>query len=266
MYKLKPSILVALKGAVNGGITYNRVEMGREVAGDGSERIEWKTTKHVADPKELATADAYRNKAKTAIKRVCARTPWGLICPNAKEAELMEAIEQAHQLAAEFNSNHANHTEVTISVFLGRVAENDAEAAKAVRLELTTLLEQAERAASSGHVQQMRDLAKQGAQLEKLLEDGTDAKGALGQAIKGLRKVARDVVRLVEKKGEDMATVLTEDALKPVSEARFAFAAAVADTLEWAEDQLPAVNAGRFAINNDDAEPAGEAEEQEVEA
>jgi hypothetical protein len=248
MLKLKPGmILVALSIKIRGGVHYDRVELERELRDDHSERSAWKTVKTVADVDERQAAEQARHSARYAIKRHCTRTPWGLMCAGENEGELLAGITEARKVENGFNAG-ASHSHLHVAVFCGRVAEDDVEAARAVRGEIQQILRDVRGAIEGGDVRSMRDLATQTKQMYNLLDEGAEERAALSGAVKAIRRVARDVVRLVEKKGDELESVLTEENLKPINDARWAFRHLAA---EEATEELPSVNAARFAAGEE---------------
>lgn len=222
MLKIKPGILVALRTSVRGGYEYRRTELGTEVLPDGSERTTWETERFVLDPEELERANETRSIARKVVKQVCTQTPWGLVCGDDREDELDEVLAHARSLAAAHNAE-AEHTTVHLSAMLGRVARDEEEAVEAIRQEISHLLDDATQALANGDVEGVRQLANKGKAMGRLLEDESEAAGAVEDAVKGMRATARSIVKRVEKAGEDLEAVLDAKAFEPISHARFVF-------------------------------------------
>lgn len=137
---IRPGLLVALSTSVVGGVQYNvtDLESGEET---GKARAVWKTERLIDDPEEHARASVVRSKARSVIASVCSGTSFGLLCPEALEADLDAAVLKAEALVAEFNLT-ARFSKVRLSFFKGRVADTDVQAAQAIAREVAGLIEQ----------------------------------------------------------------------------------------------------------------------------
>lgn len=223
MIQLRPAILVSLATSVKGGSTSERLDLDAHL--EGASKVEkWQTTKTVFDPEEHRRAGETRKSIRRLFEGVARWTPFGLVVELEREAELREAVAQAEALAAEFNAG-ATHSRVKFSWLPARIDQggNAADAVIAIRQEIGGLMEDLERASRAGEVESIRDISNRATSLGKLLAEGSPGTGQLGVAVEEARRVARAVVRRVEKAGERLEDVLTESNLAPVSAARFLF-------------------------------------------
>jgi len=142
---LKPGLLVALATRVDGGVNYKRVDLDQEhTTDDGSKMARWETTRTIEDPAEFDRATKLRGKCRSLITAVCSASDFGLLCPASREAELDAAMTEATRLADEFNRSAARSC-VSVYVLKGRIAQDDAEAVRAIGSEVRGLLDQMER-------------------------------------------------------------------------------------------------------------------------
>lgn len=248
--KLQPGFLVSLSTRVEGGVSYERTDLEEVTRPDGAEVKRWETQKLTVDPEEHDEAVATRLGIRALFKRVCLSTPFGLICPAADIEALDEAIVEADRMVAEFNGR-AKHCRVHYASLRGEIAKDQAEAIAAVRTEVAALVTTMQQAVELGDVKSIRDLAGKAGQMERLLEDRTEARDQLSRAVKAARRVARAIVKRVEKGGEDLAAVLADAQTSPIALARVTFTTAddvVEEASETApEEVMPDVNLARFA-------------------
>jgi|SRR5882724_815033 len=216
---IRPGLLVSLKSTVVGGVSYERVDLGRATEAD-SETSEWKTRRVIEDKVEHERAVKCRSSALAMIRRVCSTTSFGLLCPTDQEGALDAAITAARALADEHNAA-SKHTRVGIYALKGRVASDDAEAARAITQEISTLVQQMDAGIKAFDPTVIRDAATRARALGNMLSD--DKQGKLDAAIDQARKAARTIVRRIEVEGEDRAVVLMDIARGQIESARIAF-------------------------------------------
>lgn len=244
---LAPGYLVALKSSVTGGIEYTREDIKTDVKRNGRVESEWNTKKIIQNQERFAQATKARNDINTAIRSVCARTGFGLLCPIAREEELMTSIALAREIRDAANGEVSPDYEVGFNVIIGRIAETDENAAKAIAAEVRGLIETMESSIKKMDVKAIRDAANEAKQIGMML--APDAAEKVSKAIEQARKAAREIVKRVEKNSEDAAAVLNEIRVDSLAAARFAFI----DTEIGAVDvaPLPEVTASRFDMDDD---------------
>ena len=218
---LKPGLLVSPKTSVTGGVDYQRNEIEADHATETGERIaRWETTRTIADPAEYERAIQARGKARNTISAVCCASSFGLLCPSARELELQQAIEAARQITEAYNRTAAG-SRVDVYVLLGRVAQDDLEAARAISTEVRDLLDSMQSGIKMLDPEIIRDAASKARAIGGMLTE--QAAERVSAAVSEARKAARDIVRRVEKGGELAAKVAAELSVKSINEARFAF-------------------------------------------
>lgn len=241
---IKPGIIVALSTRIRGGVTYTRVDLERaRETEDGTQRERWETTKVVEDAEELARATKVRGLISTVIRRLCIETAFGLICPEANEPALDEAIKRARVIAAEHNGT-ATRSQVSVYVLKGRIASTDEEAARAIGEEVKTLIDAMSSGIDAMDPKAIRDAADRARKIGAVLDASQEI--AVSEAIKQARKAARTIVSRVEKKLEDSAVVLKDIQRGAIEKARLAFLDL--DPIQAVSTEaLPAVDVSRLA-------------------
>jgi hypothetical protein len=237
---IRPGILVALKTSVRGGVRYERTQLSVDI--DNAER--WETTKIVSNPDELAAASKARSDAANMVMRACNRTSFGLLCPERYEAELNAAVVRAQDIVDSFNAT-ARHTHVSIYVLKGRVAASDEVAAKAIAAEVTDLIAAMGKGIDDMDPKSVREAAAKARQMLNVLTEDNAQRVEL--AIEAARKAARDIVRRIEKKGEEAEAVLADIDRSQIDAARIAFLDMAEAEQPRATQDLPPVDVQRIA-------------------
>lgn len=136
---IRPGLLVSVKSTVAGGVSYKKVDLeAGEAQTEDASVARWETTRVIEDKEEYERATKCRSSALSLIRRVCSATTFGLLCPEDQEGALDVAIKAARQLVDNHNET-AKHTRVSVYALKGRVASNDAEAARAITQEIAEL-------------------------------------------------------------------------------------------------------------------------------
>lgn len=214
---LRPGLLVGLTIRITGNVTYKTKDLeARHKEDDGSERARWETERVVANAAELRRAEKVRSTARQLISKTCARSSFGLLCPNAWEKDLYANIAEARKLAVEFNAK-ARVTEISVNAMVGRVAQDDVEAARAINAEVRDLMRNMTDGIKDLDVKKVRDAAARARSLGAMLSE--DAAGKVKVAIEAARASARKLVAA----GESAAKAIDKEALKTIASARTAF-------------------------------------------
>lgn len=233
---IRPGILVALKSRVSGGVSYQRLDIEK-----GADRSKWETTKLVEDPEEHNAATKARGAALGAISKLCSKTTFGLLCPLDSEAALDAAVIEARAIVRAHNDK-ATFTKVEIYILKGQIASSDEEAARAIGQEVASLVAEMSAGIDKLDAGSIREAANKARELSAML--GEEQQQAVNGAIEAARKAARQIVKRIEKDGEQAAIVLADIQRGSIEKARMAFL-----DLEDAgnAEALPAHNAQRFA-------------------
>jgi hypothetical protein len=216
---IRPGLLVSLKTTVRGGVTYQKRTIEADHARGAARVATWETTREIADADEHAAAIVARGKARTAVTRVCCASTFGLLCPQARESELRAAIEEAQAIANTHNGA-AKCTRLEVFAITGRIADNDEQAARAISSEVRDLIAAMETGVRAADPEAIREAANKARALAGMLSP--DAQTAVSKAIADVRSIARDIVRRVEKQGEQAASIVQGLKLESLQAARFA--------------------------------------------
>jgi hypothetical protein len=214
---IRPGLLVSLNIRIAGNVSYNKRDLERRHREeDGTERARWETERVVVNPQELRRAERVRGAARQLIGKTCARSSFGLLCPNAWEKDLYANIAEARRMAGEFNAK-AQHTEVSVNVLVGRVAQDDVEAVRAINSEVRSLLREMTDGIKELDVKRVRDAAGRARSVGAMLSE--DAAKKVKLAIDAARASAKKIV----KAGEEAAGAIDKEAIKQIQSARTAF-------------------------------------------
>lgn len=227
---IRPGLLVALNTRVTGNVSYQRQDIDAAKTEDGAVVTKWETERTVRDAAELQKASDVRSKARQIIAQHCIASSFGLLCPDDRAEKLTAAIEDARQMADNFNRS-ATLTRVQVYVIAGRIAADDVEATRAINSELSGLLATMESGVRNLDVEAIRDAAKRAKALAGMVKPGASER--LEKAIDTARAAARTLV----KAGEQAAVQIDYAAIKAITESRTAFL----DLDEAREMQAPAV-------------------------
>lgn len=243
---LKSDILmVGLKTSLDGGVNYERVDTEPEHTNGGGEAIaKWETTRKIADPIEHAEAVKVRGKARALVSALCASTDFGLLCTVSQREQLLAAAAEAKALCEVFNAT-SKHSKVHVYVSEWCPAGSLGDTARGIAGEIAELMANMETGLAQADPEAIRKAANRAKQIGAILDDKQAAKVTL--AIESARKAAREIVKRVEKEGEDATKVLADLGAQraAVEMARFAFLdleAEAAEPVQVEPEPLPAVN------------------------
>lgn len=212
---LKPGYLVSLKTSIRGNISYKTQDLNAEQRGDGIV-TRWETEKTVRDPAEHERAVKVRSNVSNIIRRECALSSFGLLCPADRFAKLEEAVESSRAMCDDFNRS-AGVTRVSCYVLIGRVADNDVEAARAINSEMSELLANMQAGIERLDVKAVRDACLRVKAMESMLSP--DVAERVGKAILVARAAARKIVAA----GEGAAAEIDAATMRTLTEVRGAF-------------------------------------------
>ena len=183
---LRPGLLVSLKTSVRGNVSYQKVDLENETVA-GTSITRWETTRKIADAAEQERAIKVRSKASNLVKGVCARTSFGLLCPEDDQWKLEDAIVAAQTLVREFNST-AVYNRIDVYTIVGRIIPNDGEAVRAINSEIRELIDGMERGISARDIAVIRGAAAAAKNVGKMLSPAAQAR--FQEAIDSARAIA----------------------------------------------------------------------------
>lgn len=228
---IRPGLLVAIKTSVTGNVQYSKRTIESERLVDGKTAVaSWETERTIADIEEHNRAGKARCDANNKVRRVCAFTAFGHLCPEDKADELKKAIEDARAIVDEFNST-ATITRIHFYVIAGRVASDDVEAAKAIRGEMASVISNMEDGVAALDPAKIREAASKAKELAQMLTDG--AKYNVELAVTAARSAATAITKAV-KAGEAAALAVDRNISTQLNGARLAF-------LDMEEQPMPPV-------------------------
>lgn len=214
---LRPGLLVSLAIRVTGNVSYKTKDLERRHQDeDGTERARWETERVVQNAAELRRAEKVRSAARQLVSKVCARSSFGLLCPNSWEKELHASIAEARRLAAEFNAK-ASCTEVGVYAIVGRVAQDDVEAVRAINLEVRDLMKEMTEGLKNLDAKRVREAAGRARSIGTMLSEEAGVK------VKAAIEAARASARKITKAGDAVSTEIDKEAIKKINQARTAF-------------------------------------------
>lgn len=281
---IRPGLLVGLKSTVVGGVSYQRVDLdaselacpdctngdddasaertacktcggtGKVSSRDGQAISRWETKRTIEDVAEHKRAVECRSKALATIRKCCSATPFGLLCPEASEGALDAAIAKAQELVAAHNAT-ATHTRVGVYVLKGRVASDDAAAARAITQEIAELVQQMDAGIKAFDPKVIRDAANRAREMSSMLSEDKAAK--IDAAIEQARKAARMITKNIEVEAEKREVVLLDIQRGQIESARIAFLDLSAAGEPTVGAEVPAPD-GQRAVDLDEVQPVTE--------
>lgn len=214
---IRPGFLVSLRTSVTGNTTYTRRDVEPEHnVGECEKRAKWETEKRVRDADEQERATTARGKARLCVESICTKSGFGLLCPQFRKDELDSAIKDARRITDDFNAT-STITRLYVGIIVGRIADNDVEAAKEINREVRDLLEAMDAGLRSFDVDAIRDAASRAKGMGQILSP------EVGQRVELAISAARAAAKRIVKAGETAAKELDQAALRTIATARTAF-------------------------------------------
>jgi hypothetical protein len=248
---LRPGVLVGLKTSVTGNASYTKetIEPEHKVR-SGALRAVWKTERTITDPEEHGKANQARMKARAIVASVCAKSAFGLLCPESNLDKLSLAMKEARRVVDRFNQT-SRLTRVAVYIITGRVAQNDVEAVRAIKSEVRDLLASMSEGIKNLDVKTVREAANKARNLGAMLSPT-----AAGQ-VKAAIEAARGAARKIAKAGEEVAQEVDREALNALNAARTAFLDVIEEG-EQTEMEAPAAEALAVDIDPEAEVPVSE--------
>ena len=236
---LRPGLMIALQSRCKGGVEYELEESETLMEGEKLTQKR-KSTKTVFDLEEHERAVKIRGKALYEIRKCCVKTPFSLLCPNEREAELDVGVEKAQTMVREFNST-STHTKISLYVMKAILMGNDEETVRGVAAEMRQLLSEMSAAVEKLDPEAIRETIQKANELSQMFQENEKEKVSL--AIELARSAAREITKAVNKKGS-VALPTVEDfrmELSAINNASMAFLDFEAPAQVSAENEVPQV-------------------------
>ena len=238
---IRPGLLVAVKTSIKGNVSYKKSDTHVVTLEDGSEQAEWDTERRIKDAAEQEAATKARSRARTLISSVCSVTDFGYLCPIMLKPELEKAIEAARKVCNEFNAT-SKFTKLRFNAVTGSIAQNDYQAVRAIRREVTELITDMTEGLQNLDVTTVREAATRAKQLGQMLSP--EAEVRLELAIKQARESARKLAKEIEEAGDKGVTAIDNVTIARLTEARTAFL-----DLDGADDvEMPTTQAAKLDL------------------
>jgi hypothetical protein len=206
-----------MRTEVRGNVSYYKETLERPTLTEaGAERSEWNTTKIVADPDEQDQALKVRDKCRSLITSVCAKSEFGLRCQLEREDELIAKVAEARELADDFNATAIlNH--VTVNISIGRVVADDEETTRNIFTEIGKFMGEMENGLAELDADKVRRVASRARNVGQVLAG--DVKVKVDEVITAARAAATEIV----KAGEAVAQQIDRETINTLAQARTAF-------------------------------------------
>jgi hypothetical protein len=242
---LRPGLLVSLKTSVRGNVSYDKkIVEESHITEDGAAAEAWETKRTIVDPKEHERAQKAMSLARNAIRRVCAHSAFGYLCPEADSDKLDAGVAEARKIVEAFNQT-AQLTRLSVNVITGRIAPDDVEAIKSINSEIKDLMDAMESGVQNLDVRVIREAATKAKDVAAMLNKDSQARVQI--AVDAARNAAKAIV----KAGETAAVEVDRQAVRLITEQRTAFL----DLDEPAQVQAPVAQSVR-AVDLAPAVPA----------
>lgn len=215
---IRPGLLVAVTGSIKGNVKYKKEDIQAEHVVDGEAKAEWNTKRTIKNPVEFKAAQEVMSKASYMIKSVCSRigTMPVYVCPNIAAPDLDKAVIEAKALCEAFNQT-ATVTKIRLGVVTGKVAQDDVQAVRAIRREVSELLNDMKEGIESLDVATVREAASRAKQLGQMLAPEAEAR------VRVAIEQARALATRINKAGEQGAAEIDARTIAVLTEARTAF-------------------------------------------
>ena len=218
---IRPGLLVSLKTSLRGNVSYavQDVEPNAETLAYDSDRQEvkaWQTTRTTADKAEYDRAIVARSRCRSVILKHCISSTFGYLCPEKARDSLDAGIAEARTIADGFNGDDSM-TQIAINVLVGRIADDDVEAVRAINSEVMTLLDAMSRGIANIAAKAIREAANKATQLGKVLEPEAN------ERVRAAVETARAAARNIKEAGETAAQEVDRQAIQKLREARVSF-------------------------------------------
>jgi hypothetical protein len=215
--RMKPGVQVILSTKIRGGTEYTKETLEyptRQI--DGAMESEWITRKRIEDPDEWERASKTRDKARSLIGSVCAKTEGGLLCPLENKAELIERIDEAKQLVGAFNQT-AVYSHVKLHVYPLEVRADDVEATRAIFSEIEEFMADMAEGMAELDTKKVRAICDKAVNLNRMLD------GEASEKLELVVKVARAACTRIVKAGGEIGGEMERNTIRLIKSARTQF-------------------------------------------
>lgn len=257
---LRPGLLVSLKTTIRGNVSYKKQDLETGTDESGAHYAKWETERTIIDPIEHESAVKVRGQICSLVRRECSASTFGLLCPEAKLDSLELAVKVARRMARDYN-DRAAVTRIGVFVIIGRVADSDVEAVRAINSEVSELISAMAAGVAALDAKAVRDAANRIKSIGQMLnpESAKRAQTAID--------LARAAARKIVSAGEKAATEIDQATIDQIAACRAAFIDIDLPEMEIAAPDTVAtdVGIGGPELADPDRDP-DHAEQEEIEA
>lgn len=236
---LRPGYMIALASRMKGGIAYETTH--EESQQDGSTLTqEWSSKKTVFDTEEFDRAVKVRGSALYQIRKLCVKTPFCLLCPEANEADLDAGVIIAKMLCDDFNAS-STFTKIGLYVLKAKLLGDDEQTARAIAGEMRDLLTEMGQAIQKMDPVAIRESLTKANELSQMMVEEQQEKVSV--AIELARSAAREITKTLKNKGSTAVKVVSDYKLQllAVEEAKKVFLDFEEPEVLAVEDEAPGV-------------------------
>lgn len=229
---LQPGILVGLQSEVRGGVRYFTeevkgaekdgviAEVGAVVPSDDATVTARKSVTVTDDAAEHRRATEVRNTARSRISKICTQTPFGLLCPRAKEADLDRAIAESEADVLAANAGFT-HCRVGVYAIKGYIADNDEKAARGIADEIAGLLGAMREGVEARDPEAIRAACRKAQALQSMIDE--QAGERVSVALAAARSSAREIAKTIKDKGHADLIMVTDGNKRILNELQKSF-------------------------------------------
>jgi hypothetical protein len=157
-----------------------------------------------------------RSEAGAYIRNVCAKSAFGLLCPEIEKPNLDAAMARARARITSFNAE-AKLSWISLNVIAGRIAADDVEAVKAINSEVAKLMALMQDGIRNCDAKAVRDAANKAREVGQMLTGTAQAR------VKLAIDTARDAAKAIVKAAESSSKEIDRVAIAKITEQRTAF-------------------------------------------
>jgi hypothetical protein len=210
---VKPGFIVTEHIRRQGGISYERIFLGEDTQ-DKSYSREWQTKSIIPNKEEYDERVRVISRAYSALRKVCANTPIGLICTKENLNILLQTLDKINGEISLFNQESE-----TCSIFaqfgMFQVEENNKAAVAGIASQIAEMAEQVEKAITDDNLAVLKRARKS---ILKPHTPETVLKLPAAEKETILGRVRADLIKSAIQAGKNLETVVPESVADEIKE------------------------------------------------
>jgi len=199
--ELVESVLVVHKVKLHGGISYKHEDREENVDENQRETTTYQGVKTVNNVVERNEGMKLRNQLVNSMRKLCAKTPIGLVCPKHKLCDIDEEDAKQAQIIADFN-DRAKHSWIDYCTVTFNITSKDERALRAISESIVDSLKLLELALSETDPAKIREIIKTMEGFEKIVKG--NASDALAELYVSTKAQARRIAKVLKKTNGDV--------------------------------------------------------------